>query len=90
MLKNHRRHIKRLSNKFGITIDEAIDKFYKDQKINKNVIFSINKKRNKGSIGLRKKEREENIKSRKIKNETFRKKDYLVKESLKIIGKPID
>jgi hypothetical protein len=90
MLKNHRRHIKRISKKFEITIEEAIDKFYKDQKINKNVIFSINKKRNKGSIGLRKKEREENIKYRKIKNETFRKKDYLVKESLKIIGKPID
>lgn len=89
MLKNHRRYIKRLAKKFSITIDEAIDKFYKDQQINKNVFFSINKKRNKGSIGLRKKEREEKLQLRKIKDNKFRKENYLIKQTLKIV-KPID
>lgn len=89
MLKNHRRYIKRLAKKFSITIDEAIDKFYKDQQINKNVVFSINKKRNKGSIGLRKKEREEKLQLRKIKDNKFRKENYLINQTLKIV-KPID
>jgi|688.fasta_scaffold255942_3 hypothetical protein len=50
MNKKHRRNLKRLSKKFGISTDEAINKFYQDQKIDKNIIFSMSKKRNKGKI----------------------------------------
>jgi len=48
MNKKHRRNIKRLSKKFNISIKESIAKFYNDQTVDKNVIFSILKKRNKG------------------------------------------
>jgi hypothetical protein len=89
MLKKHRRNIKRLSKKLGITLDEAIEKFYKDQQINKNVYFSIIKKRNKGSIGVSKKEREKRINVRKIKNDKYKNEDRLIRQTQKII-KPID
>lgn len=63
MLKNHRRNIKRLSEKFCISIDEAIEKFYGQQKIDKNVIFSIKKKRNKG-----RKSKKNHSKNKDLKN----------------------
>lgn len=46
-MKKHRRNIRRISKRFGIAYDEAILKFYKEQP-DKNIIFSLNKKRNKG------------------------------------------
>jgi hypothetical protein len=48
MNKKHRRNIKRLAKKFNISIDDSISKFYKDQTVDKNAIFSILKKRSKG------------------------------------------
>lgn len=54
MLKKHRRNIKRLAQKFCISIEDAIEKFYSDQNIDKNIIFSIKKKRNKGIKNKRK------------------------------------
>lgn len=50
MNKKHRRNIKRLAKKFNISIDDSISKFYKDQTIDKNIIFSILKKRSKGKL----------------------------------------
>lgn len=61
MLKQHRRSIKRLAKRFNITLDDAILKFYNEQELNKNIIFSIKKKRNKG------------IKSKKKKTKNFKK-----------------
>jgi hypothetical protein len=46
-MKKHKRQLQRLSKRFGITYEEAIQKFYKN-KLNKNVYFSLHKKRNKG------------------------------------------
>ena len=71
MNKKHRRNIKRLSKKFGISIEDSINKFYKNQEIYKNVIFSITKKRNKGKVNKIKKileKRKKKIKKDKINN----------------------
>lgn len=46
-MKNHKRNLIRLSKKFNISLDESILKFYKKVP-NKNIIFSIKKKRHKG------------------------------------------
>lgn len=62
-MKKHRRNIRRISKRFGITYDEAILKFYKE-KPNKNIIFSLSKKRNKGIIKKNKK-----LKKIKVEND---------------------
>ena len=49
MNNKHRRNIKRLAKKFCISFDESIEKFYSNEKIDKNIIFSLKKKRNKGA-----------------------------------------
>ena len=46
-MKKHKRQIVRLSKRFGITYQEAIEKFYSG-KPDKNVLYSLYKKRNKG------------------------------------------
>lgn len=72
-MKNHRRNIKRLAKRFNITIDEAIEKFYAGQSINKHHIYSINKKRNKGvNGGLTKDEISKNRLIRKHKQIKFK------------------
>ena len=65
MNKDHRRSIRRLAKKFNLSIDESISKFYLDQKVDKNVVFSILKKRNKG--GLKKAKRNKLRKEEMIK-----------------------
>jgi len=47
-MKKHRRNIKRLSKRLNISLEDAIKRFYNNEKVDKNTIFSINKKRNKG------------------------------------------
>lgn len=64
MNKSHRRNIRRLAKKFNITLEESIKKFYLDQKIDKNVIFSINKKRNKGGLKKAKRNRLRSLKEK--------------------------
>ena len=49
---------------FYINLEESIKKFYSDQKINKNVIFSINKKRNKGGLKKAKRNRLRSLKEK--------------------------
>jgi hypothetical protein len=71
-MKEHRRNLKRLAKRFSISIDEAIQKFYNTQTTNKNIIYSIKKKRNKGiNSGLVKnklnKEELEKLKEKKLK-----------------------
>ena len=71
MNKKHRRNIKRLSKKFNISIEESINKFYNDQEIDKNVIYSISKNRNKGKVrkinSLIKKRKKQKQKELKLK-----------------------
>lgn len=64
MNKNHRRNLRKLSKKFNITIEESIEKFYKNQEIDKNVVFSIFKKRNKGGLGKSKRNRLRKLKEK--------------------------
>lgn len=71
MNKKHRRNIKRLSKKFNISIEESINRFYNDQEIDKNVIYSISKNRNKGKVrkinSLIKKRKKQKQKELKLK-----------------------
>ncbi len=74
MNKKHRRHIKRLASKYDITLFEAIKLFYGEKEsINKNVVYSIYKKRNKGKVGK--------FKSTKKKKRVKVKKQVLSKPS---------
>lgn len=51
MNKKHRRHIRRIAEKYDIELFEAIKLFYGEKEcINKNVIYSIYKKRDKGKV----------------------------------------
>ena len=47
-MKKHRRNIKRLSKRLNMSLEDVINRFYNNEKVDKNIIFSINKKRNKG------------------------------------------
>ena len=47
-MKKHRRNIKRLSKRLSMSLEDVINRFYNNEKVDKNIIFSINKKRNKG------------------------------------------
>jgi len=88
-MKEHRRNLKRLAKRFSISIDEAIAKFYNKQTTNKNIIFSIKKKRNKGiNSGLvKKKLNKEELKKLKEKKSKFI-RDSKREARLKNIVKP--
>jgi hypothetical protein len=47
-MKKHRRHIKRLAKRLKMSLEETLSKYYNNQDIDKNVIYSIKKRRNKG------------------------------------------
>jgi len=73
MNKKHRRYIKRLACRNEIDLFEAIKLFYGEKEISdKNILYSICKKRNKGKVGKLKALKRKN--NRKLKNKVLSKR----------------